>query len=204
VILQGLADMGRNTSFLNMDTALSRDVNAYTLSKHQFAEWGRVFAAHRAATLSFVNLRLQHLYGPGDDRSKFTSYVLHSCHENQPTLGLTAGDQMRDFVYIDDAVAALTLIAERRATFGATADIEVGSGAAHSIREFALAARRLTYSTTHLDFGAIPYRASEVMHCVADITALSALGWRPEFDLESGLRRYISLEFPPRLHPAGA
>ena len=204
VILQALADLGRNTSFLNMGTALGPEVNAYALSKHQFVQWGRIFATQQATGMSFVNLRLQHMYGPGDDKTKFTSQVLHCCHANKPVLDLTVGDQVRDFVYIDDAVAALAAIADQRAKFGATADIEVGSGAAHTIREFAMAAQRLTHSTTRLNFGAIPYRASEVMHSVADVRALSALGWRPAFDLESGLRRYIALEFTPPLRPAGA
>ena len=199
VVLQALATLGRSASFLNMATALGPDVNAYALSKHQFAQWGRLLATQQGGTLAFLNVRLQHFYGPGDDRSKFTSHVLHSCHNNQPVLDLTAGEQLRDFVYVDDVVAALTLIAEQRATFGPTTDIDVGSGVAHSIQEFALTARRLTQSKTQLKFGAIPFRDSEVMHSVANIAGLSALGWRAKFDLESGLRRYIELEFSPGL-----
>ena len=50
------------------------------------------------------------------------------------------------------------------------------------------------FSTTNLDFGAVPYRAHEAMLCRADTTRLRALGWRPAFGLESGLLETLRRE----------
>ena len=49
-------------------------------------------------------------------------------------------------------------------------------------------------TVTRLDFGAVPYRANELMDSKTDISALKALGWRPEISLEDGIRMTIEKE----------
>ena len=195
VLLQALQDTGRPVTFINTGTVLAPEVSPYALTKHQFAQWGRFLAAQSAGQLRFVNVLLQHMYGPGDDPSKFTTHVLHACHRNEPTLKLTAGEQARDFIYIHDVVSAYATLVDRLDELEAVLDIEVGSGVAPTIREFVETVHRLTASRTELLFGALPYRANEAMHCQADISRMKALGWQPRFDLEAGLRRTLEAEF---------
>lgn len=195
VILQALQRTERPVTFINTGTVLAPEVSPYALTKHQFAEWGRFLAAQSAGQLRFINVLLQHMYGPGDDASKFTTHVLHACHRNEPALKLTAGEQTRDFIYIDDVVSAYSALLEQRAQLGPVLDIEVGSGVAPTIREFVETVHRLTASHTELLFGALPYRANEAMHCQADIEHMKTLSWQPRFDLEAGLKKTIELEF---------
>jgi nucleoside-diphosphate-sugar epimerase len=54
-------------------TILNEYISTYALSKHQFAEWGKSFA--NSGALKFINIRLEQLYGPGDDANKFTTHV---------------------------------------------------------------------------------------------------------------------------------
>ncbi len=68
------------------------------------------------------------MYGPGDDSSKFTTHVIESCRRNEPRLALTAGEQLRDFIHIDDVVRAYDRIVDRQGDFAASDAIEVGSG----------------------------------------------------------------------------
>ena len=49
-------------------------------------------------------------------------------------------------------------------------------------------------ASTQLNFGAIPYRANELMDSRTDISALKALGWRPEVSLEKGIQLTIEKE----------
>ena len=135
------------------------------------------------------------MYGPGDDTSKFTSLVLHACHRNDPALKLTAGAQARDFIYIDDVVSAYDALFTQRHRLDSVEDIEVGSGVAPTIRQFVETAHRLTASRTELLFGAMPYRANEAMHCMANVARMTQLGWSPAFDLNAGLKKTIELEF---------
>src|SRR5512146_292629 len=94
--------------FLNTDTALDKLVNAYTLSTSQYREWGYLYS--RQKKILFLNLKLEHFYGPGDDDTKFTTHVIKSCLMNAPELKLTLGEQKRDFIYIDDVIAAYLLL----------------------------------------------------------------------------------------------
>ena len=192
-LLQALERIDRPVTFINTGTVLAPDVSPYALSKHQFARWGRFLADRSGGRLRFVNVLLQHMYGPGDDTSKFTAHVLHACHRNRPALELSAGEQRRDFIYIDDVVDAYLTLLERGT--GPAPDIEVGSGSAPTVREFVETVHRLTASRTELLFGARPYRTGEAMHHQADIAYMRSLGWAPKFDLETGLRKTIDLEF---------
>ncbi len=194
VILQALQRDAQPVCFINTGSALSPDVSAYALSKHQFAQWGRMLATQSGGQLRFVNVLLQHMYGPGDDASKFTTYVLHACQRNDPVLKLTAGEQARDFIYIDDVVSAYDTLVDQNAQLGAVLDIEVGSGVAPTIRQFVEAAHRLTASHTELLFGALPYRANEAMHCLANVERMAQLGWHPSYDLNAGLKKTIEME----------
>ena len=195
VILQALQNAAHPVCFINTGTALSPEVSPYALSKNQFAQWGRMLAAQSSGKLRFVNVLLQHMYGPGDDVSKFTTYILHACQRNAPELKLTAGEQMRDFIYIDDVVTAYDTLLTQGHQLDIVQDIEVGSGVAPSIRHFVETAHRLTASRTELRFGALPYRANEAMHCLANVARMKQLGWAPAFDLNAGLKKTIQMEF---------
>lgn len=194
-LLQALRQLERPVSFVNTGTALAPEVSAYALSKHQLAQWGRMLAGQSAGQLRFVNVLLQHMYGPGDDTSKFTTHVLHACRRNEPKLKLTAGEQVRDFIYIDDVVSAYRTLVEQSGQLEPVLDVEVGSGVAPTIREFVQTAHRLTASCTELQFGALPYRPNEAMHCLANIERMRSLGWQPAYNLTAGLTKTIELEF---------
>lgn len=179
--------------FINTDTVLDKSLNPYALSKGQFAEWGRFFS--RQKHIRFLNLKLEHFYGPGDDKSKFTTHVINSCLANVPELKLTLGEQQRDFIYIDDVVAAYLVLLKKRETFDDDfVEFEVGSGEAITIRQFVETAHQLTASTTHLNFGAVPYRTGEAMLSKAHTDELQALGWKCRYDIETGLKQVIEQE----------
>jgi nucleoside-diphosphate-sugar epimerase len=196
VLLESLQAIDRPVDFLNTGSALEGAVSAYALAKQQFVQWGELFAARPAGALRFINLKLQHMYGPGDDRSKFTTHVLHACRSNQPRLALTAGEQARDFIHIDDVVRAYDTVLANADRFAAFDQIDVGSGTAPRIREFVETAHHLTGSRTALEFGALPYRPNEAMHCQADTTRLRALGWPAPLGLAAGLQLTLAQEFP--------
>lgn len=195
LVLQSLQNFSHPVNFINTGSALAPEVSPYSLSKYQFAQWGRMLATQSSGQLKFINALLQHMYGPGDDASKFTTYVLHSCYRNDPELKLTAGEQARDFIYIDDVLSAYDTLIAKSHLFDSALDVDLGSGVAPTIREFVETAHRLTSSRTELLFGALPYRPNEAMHCLANIDRMVELGWAPAFDIQAGLTKTIELEF---------
>ena len=194
VILEAIKGLDKKISFINTGTVLSRDVSLYALTKIQFEELGGYTANSPNINIQFINIKLQHMYGPGDDASKFTTYVINACKNNVPTLPLTFGEQERDFIYIDDVVEAYIKILENLSKLNRQQQIELGSGIAPRLRDFVEITHRLTNSSTKLLFGEIPYRENDEMRLVASIDALKNLGWIPKFDIESGIKKTIEMD----------
>lgn len=199
-LLQGLVESGGKAApcnFVNTGTALPSNASLYALAKHQFAQWGGALATTRPDRLRFVNVQLQHMYGPGDAPSKFTTHVVHTCHSNALELPLTAGEQRRDFIYLDDVLDAYETLLPRADSLEPACDLPLGSGEAPTIRMFVETVHRLCRSSTRLQFGAIPYRPGEAMECRADLGPMARLGWAPRWTLAAGLAKTLELEFPP-------
>lgn len=179
--------------FLNTDTSLDRYLNPYAMSKKQFSEWGAFFA--RQEKIRFVNVALEHFYGPGDDESKFVSSIIRKCLRNEGEIKLTSGEQRRDFVYISDVICAYELLLYKPSSCGTYySEYEVGSGTSITIKDLVNLIKDTTGSSVKLNFGAIPLRKNEVMESSADIGALVSLGWKPEVSLINGLRTVIQSE----------
>lgn len=184
-------------TFVNSDSVLSRTTSLYAQAKHDFVVAARKLA--RQGRTRFVNMRLQHLYGPGDADTKFVTHVIKTCAANALELQLTAGDQRRDFVYVDDVVDAYLVVLERRDELPEDfVEYDVGSGVAMPVRDFVELVHRLTGSRTRLRFGGVPYRPSEVMFARADTSRLAGLGWSCRTSPESGILKVIEQELVAR------
>jgi CDP-paratose synthetase len=183
---------GHPAAFINTDTILEKDISTYSLSKKQFKDWLRVFSQR----MTCVNVALEHFYGPGDNPSKFVSFIVREILDEVDAIQLTPGDQKRDFVFVDDVARAVVRLMEFAGSAGkGFYDYEVGTGSSISIREFVSLVKELAGNTkTRLNFGGLPYRPNEVMNAVADNRAIVDLGWRPQISLEEGLRRTIAAD----------
>lgn len=175
--------------FINTDTVLHKYLNAYALSKKQLCEWLKLFSKNTRV----LNIKLEHIYGPHDDASKFVTGMINQCQSNVNNIALTLGEQKRDFVYIDDAVDAYIKLLGHADQFSSHySDLELGSGQAISIRHLVETIHRLTQSYSVLNFGALPYRDNEIMESVADCSELKKIGWLPRHSLEAGLKKTLT------------
>ena len=162
------------------------------VSKKQFLSWLKTYSDN----LICVNVALEHFYGPGDDPSKFVTMMLNEMLNNAEKIDLTAGEQKRDFIYIDDVVNAFILIlkfisSQKNGFY----EYEVGSGSSVKIKSLVKLIKELSNCQfTKLNFGAINYRGNEVMASAVDISNLLKLGWKPQDTLESGLLKTIEFE----------
>lgn len=181
--------------FLNTDTLQQKYLSSYTLSKKQFVEWLQIFS--RAKKIKAINFRLEHMYGPGDDSKKFVVWLIEQMISNKSEIDLTAGEQKRDFIYIDDIVNAYLLILRHAADLPQFSEFDVGTGKQISIKEFVIELKNTVESlnnrkiTTKLNFGAIPYRKGEMMEVPEDVNPLLELGWKPSTVLSDGLKRVV-------------
>ena len=179
-------------AFINTDTVLDKRVNHYALSKNQFAQWLELFSGK----LTCVTIALEHFYGPQDDKTKFVSHIIASLLDNVPELALTKGEQKRDFIHIDDVCSGFMAVLRAAGQLPPRyTRFEMGTGRNIAVRDFVQMIQSLVGNTaTRLDFGALPYRANEVMASSVDLSGMTALGWKPQIALEAGLRATIKQE----------
>jgi CDP-paratose synthetase len=187
-----LAKKNRVSCFINTDTILDKRVSHYSLSKSQFREWLGLYAQE----LICINVALEHFYGPHDDNSKFVPYIINNILNNVNKIDLTQGKQKRDFIYIDDVVSALVMIIKNIGKFKkGFLNYEIGTGKSVEIQKLVRLVKKIAENNnTILNFGALPYRENEIMNSKANITEIGKLKWKPEFTLEEGLQRTISIE----------
>ena len=178
--------------FMNTDTVLGMNISHYSLSKAQFNEWLKIYSDR----LVCINLALEHFYGPGDDESKFVTWIVRALLKNSKSINLTSGDQKREFVYIDDVVDAFLRVIKSYASLeNGYIPYEIGSKNAVKIREFVILVKSLIKNNaTELNFGAIPYRKGEIMEYKTDLSSINKLGWKARVPLNKGLRKTIAFE----------
>jgi CDP-paratose synthetase len=178
-------------SFFNTRTELPGAMNHYTLSKQAFRESGARVAEQLG--VQFVNMQLEHVYGPLDDPSKFVPATLAALQQSS-TLDLTPGNQRRDFIYVSDVVAAFLAVLDHRESLGRKfLQIGVGTGSSLPVADFVALAHQIVGSATELRFGALQHRVGEIMDSRADTTVLSRMGWAPLVALADGIRRTLSV-----------
>lgn len=187
--LYALSDKYNCKAFLHTGTSLPSDVSPYAATKNTFVE---LIEQTHSSAMKFINVALEHFYGSEDDSSKFTSYVIDSCLNNDD-LSLTSGLQQRDFIYIDDVVSAYQTLIQNLEKLLSIETISVGSGIAPTVKEFVETVHKVSKSQSVLNFGVVPMREKELMYSCADITRLQDLGWRNNYSLKQGIKRVIDL-----------
>jgi UDP-glucose 4-epimerase len=146
------------------------------------------YAFHRTYGVDARVARLFNVYGAG--MRQFVIYDLIrkiQADPNKLTL-LGDGQQMRDYVYVTDAVRALQLIGERGEAGG---DYNLSSGTPTRIFDLA---RTIAGLMGHADIDIVTTGESwpgDIPRWYGDNSRLRALGWEQTVDLETGLKKTV-------------
>jgi UDP-glucose 4-epimerase len=140
--------------------------------------------------------RLTNPYGPGQP-SERTAYgvvnrMIHQALAGERILVYGDGCQRRDYIYIDDAVAALLKLAESPDSAGRT--YNVGSGVGTPLVDMARAITAMA-GRGRLEMVAWPPLAEQIEtgDFVADIGRIRReVGWEPRVPLADGLERTVA------------
>jgi len=155
-----------------------------------------VYAASKTAAWHFCNLffntkgwpiatlRLFTVYGPCQSPKTLVPSVILSALTEQE-LPMTSGDQVRDFVFVEDVVEGFLLAAKNPGCAGKTINLCCGHGA--SLRELVSKVEALV-GQVPIKFGTLPHRQGEASQIIGDNSlARQLLGWEPKVTLEKGL-----------------
>ena len=131
-----------------------------------------------------VVLRFFSLYGPGLRKQLFWDLAKRlAARPAQLELSGT-GEELRDFLFIDDAVRLVGLAATNP-----SAILNGGRGQAVTVREAAATLARALGSEARIGFSG-QARAGDPLALVADTAAARRSGFEPEVDLEEGVGRF--------------
>jgi len=136
-------------------------------------------------------LRFSNVYGPGmAEKDSFIPRLMRAARDGEGVQVRGDGTMLRDVVHVDD-IAGGIIIAWRS---GHTGPLILAGGKSVTVNEMVQAARRVTGKPIPTEN--VPVGQGEMPAVVVDISAARALGYKPTFDLDTGLAT-VWPEFDP-------
>src|SRR5215210_1549501 len=159
----------------------------YGLSKWCAEQYCEIF--NRLHGLSTVSLRYGNVYGPRQDPLGEAGVIAIFCGkalEGAKGTIFGSGEQTRDYVFVEDVVAANLSAAES----DATGPINIGLGQQKSVLDIVEVMKDLADHDFEPEHA--PERPGEVQHIALDPSrAREELGWDPKVELAEGLKRTL-------------
>ena len=135
-------------------------------------------------------VRFFNVYGPNQNPESPYSGVISILVDRYKKIQKGEDTQSRDFVFIEDVVQALLLVANKEESLGK--QFNVGTGNALTLNELievideTLGIKLALKHETERD--------GDIKDSVADISRLKGLGYKPNFSVQEGMRKYLVSE----------
>ncbi len=187
VYASSAAVYGQGGARMTEDDA-ARPANVYAFSK---AVLDNLAARAVADGLKVTGLRYFNVYGPGESHKGAAASMIYQLYrqmkaDRRPRI-FRFGEQKRDFVYVSDVVQATLLAAQR----GWNTVYNVGSGQARSFNHVIAALNLAMGTKLKPEYFDNPYAFYQEF-TEADLSrARRDLGYKPAFNLESGVADYV-------------
>ena len=137
--------------------------------------------------LSAAWARIFFCYGPGEAQGRLMGDLLRGLDAGEE-VPCTDGEQARDFLHTGDVGRALAMVLASPLE-GA---VNIGSGQAIKVRDLIAQTAEQMGRADLIRLGAISRPEGDAAVIKADIGRLSSIGFRPRFDLKSGVRDCIA------------
>ena len=132
--------------------------------------------------------RLFFLYGPHEHAERLVASMICSLLQEQPAR-CSHGEQIRDFLYVQDAADALVALLDS----DVTGPVNIASGVPVTLKQVMLEIAEQLSRPNLIQLGARPAPEQEPPLLLADVGRLrDEVGWSPKYDLASGLRETIN------------
>ncbi|HMO52773.1 MAG TPA: ADP-glyceromanno-heptose 6-epimerase [Kiritimatiellia bacterium] len=180
-------------------TPTLRPLNMYGYSKHMFDLW----ALRNRKLNQIVGLKFFNVYGPREDHKADMRSVVHKAYGQILATGAVKlfksykpeyrdGEQVRDFVYVKDAVNVCLYFDRNRQVSGL---YNVGTGTCRTWLDLARAVFAAMGRSPNIEFMDMPesLRSKYQYHTEAEVGKLRAAGYDTPFtSLEDGVREYVT------------
>jgi len=127
------------------------------------------------------------IYGASNKNKKIVDLLFDSL-QAVDSIEMTHGNQISDFIHIDDVIAFYIHIIKNRHLLKDDEEYHLGSGDGNTIRNIATIIETVTGQETNIKWGALNYRPKDMMRAIAPIYKLEKeLQWMPSIDIEEGI-----------------
>lgn len=131
------------------------------------------------------------IWGPAESDYRLFPQIIDACVRRR-ALKLTSCEVLRDYTYVEDMAANILGLALMPASSASTV-VNVATGRGVLLRDLVLAVARQLQGEHLMEFGALPYRPTEMPSLVANIDRLQGLlGPPPTTDFAEGVRRMLA------------
>lgn len=180
------AEYGRIDGIIHPDT-VAKPISGYGMAKLCAGQMTKVMCKEYG--IRHVWPRVVSTYGINDSPNTLISVVIDKLLSGQKP-ALTAGEQVWDYLYSEDAADAFLKMAE----CGKDGAVYVlGSGQTKKLREFMEIIRNAINPKLPLGLGEIPYYKDQAMHLEADVFSLTNdTGWKPTTSFQDGICELIA------------
>lgn len=162
-------------------------ISPYGTSKLTAERYG--FLYHALYGLRFVSARIFNTYGPRQPRYIMFDFLKKISRDPTKLQILGNGQQIRDYCYVQDTIKALKLLASTKGTSGQAYNVASGY-TANATGLAKLMIQLLGLEDVSLEYTGASWKG-DVQRWVADTTKLKRLGFRAEYNLETGLKELI-------------
>jgi len=178
---------GNNSSPFH-ENQIPKPVSPYSLTKMSAEFLIETFCNQH--NKKYTNLRVFNFFGKNMPESFFIPQMINSLKRSEDFM-MTKGEQVRDFLYIDDVIDALLLTATNTNSYGETMNVCSGKGT--QLSQLAKAVNTTMRSKAKIVLGAIPYRDNEVWEMIGDQSKIKRItGFEPKTSIEKGIEIVIN------------
>ena len=137
--------------------------------------------------INYINLRLFNIFGEYEGSNRLIPQIINNYLEGKE-LNFTAGNQVRDYLYIKDIIEVYEMILEKNIYNNET--YNVCSSEEVTIKEFITkVANTIGINKESLSFGIIPSRKEEALYIVGDNSKLKKdFDWNRKYSYEFGIK----------------
>ncbi len=173
-----------------MDGKLETTNSPYAMAKLTAIEIGDTMTKQFGHKV--VNLMPTNLYGPNDNFNPISSHVIpgmiYKFHQaklikEKKVVLWGDGTPLREFLYVDDLADAIHFILNKKISDNL---INIGSSEEVSIRDLSMIVKEITGYEGEIEFDNT--KPNGIMRKFLDSEIINSYGWKPKFDLETGLR----------------
>ncbi len=156
------------------------------------AGWLTASASAVACAVPYAHLRVFDVFGPGEHADNLLPSLAAALDEGR-RMPLCDGEQVRDFIHIDDVCKALIAAEKSVTTLGKPQALNERTGSANSVRTFLETACEILGGERYLlGFGDLDRRRGEPAVLIGDPgRAEAVLGVRAQANLKAGLSRSL-------------